>query len=98
MTDSTAFVPAASGAAVVVDPTGLHARPAVKLTKLAKGFEATIRLRAGGKGNWVNAKSPNAVMKMKARSGEVLNFEAAGSDAEQAVLALVALVERNFDD
>jgi hypothetical protein len=28
----------------------------------------------------------------------VLNFEAAGSDAEQAVLALVALVERNFDD
>ncbi len=88
----------ASGGAVVRDPTGLHARPAVKLTKLAKQFEATVRVRAGGSSDWVNAKSPNRVMKLKARHGEVVSFEAEGADAARAVSALVALVERNFDD
>lgn len=87
----------AEGQAVVRDPTGLHARPAVKLTKLAKRFEAAVRVRAGD-GAWVNAKSPNGVMKLKARSGERLVFAADGPDAAEAVAALVALVERNFDD
>ncbi len=74
--DRTRRVP---GAAVVRDPTGLHARPAVKLTKLAKQFEASVRVRAGGSGDWVNAKSPNRVMKLKARYGETLSFEAEGA-------------------
>jgi phosphocarrier protein HPr len=85
------------GEAVVRDPTGLHARPAVKLTKLAKRFEAAVRVRAG-EGAWVNAKSPNGVMKLKARSGERLAFAADGPDAAEAVAALVALVERDFHD
>ena len=86
------------GEAVIQDPTGLHARPAVKLTKLAKTRESTIEVRAGGEGAWVNAKSPNAVMKLKAAHGETLYFRAAGVDAEAAVAALVSLVERDFDD
>ena len=88
----------ASGDAVVQDPTGLHARPAVKLTKLAKRFEAEVRVRAGSGDEWVNAKSPNRVMKLKARYGETVGFEAEGPDAADAVRALVALVERNFDE
>jgi phosphocarrier protein HPr len=87
----------ASGDAVVQDATGLHARPAVKLTKLAKSFAAEVRVRAAG-ADWVNAKSPNRVMKLKARYGETVAFEAEGPDAADAVSALVALVERNFDD
>ena len=87
----------AEGEAVVRDPTGLHARPAVKLTKLAKRFEAAVRVRVG-EGAWVNAKSPNGVMKLKARSGERLAFAADGPDAAAAVAALVALVERDFHD
>jgi phosphocarrier protein len=87
----------AEGQAVIRDPTGLHARPAVKLTKLAKRFEADVQVRGGG-GAWVNAKSPNRVMKLKARHGEVLAFTASGPDAADAVAALVALVERDFDD
>ena len=87
----------AEGEAVIRDPTGLHARPAVKLTKLAKRFQAAVRVRAGG-GSWVNAKSPNGVMKLKARHGERLAFAADGPDAPEAVGALVALVERDFDD
>jgi phosphocarrier protein HPr len=87
----------ADGEAVVRDPTGLHARPAVKLTKLAKRFQAAVRVRAGD-GAWVNAKSPNGVMKLKARHGERLAFAADGPDAAEAVDALVALVERDFHD
>ena len=88
----------ALGEAVVRDPTGLHARPAVKLTKLAKAQASDIEVRAGSEGAWVNAKSPNAVMKLKAGHGETLFFRAAGADAEAAVAALVSLVERDFDD
>ncbi len=89
--------PAASGQAKILDPTGLHARPAVKLTKLAKTHEATVEIRAGEDGKWVNAKSPNAVMKLKAGSGEVLFVRAEGAQANEAVEALVALIERDFD-
>lgn len=90
--------PEATGEAVVRDPTGLHARPAVKLTKLAKSFEATVQVRRIANGAWVNAKSPTGMMKLKARHGETLTFAAHGADAAEAVAALVALVERNFDD
>ena len=86
----------ASGSAVVLDPTGLHARPAVKLTKMAKGFKSTIDLKSGDEGDWINAKSPNAVMKLKARHGETLHLRAAGEDAEEAVRELVTLIEKDF--
>jgi phosphocarrier protein HPr len=92
------IAPEAAGEAVVRDPTGLHARPAVKLTKLAKRFEATVRVRSAANGAWTNAKSPTGMMKLKARLGETLAFAAEGPDAAEAVAALVALVERNFDE
>ena len=87
----------ANGDAVIRDPTGLHARPAVKLTKLAKRFDAAVEVRAGAGGAWVNAKSPNSIMKLKARHGERLYFRANGTGAAAAVGALVSLVERDFD-
>lgn len=86
------------GNAVIHDPTGLHARPAVKLTKLAKTFASAIEIRANGNADWTNAKSPNAVMKLKAGPGLPLYIRAAGEDARAAVEALVALVDRDFHD
>lgn len=87
----------ATGDAVIRDPTGLHARPAVKLTKSAKQHHATIEVRAGDTGTWINAKSPNAMMKLKAAHGDRLFFRAVGSDAAAAIAALVAIVERDFN-
>jgi phosphocarrier protein len=87
-----------TGNAVIQDPTGLHARPAVKLTRLAKMFESAIEIRADSNENWTNAKSPNAVMKLKAAHGLPLHIRASGQDAEVAVDALVALVDRDFAD
>ena len=86
-----------TGSAVVRDPTGLHARPAVKLTKLAKSFGAMAEVRAQRGENWVNAKSPNAVMKLKVAHGETISIRASGVDAAAAIAALVGLIERDFD-
>jgi phosphocarrier protein len=87
-----------TGKAVIRDPTGLHARPAVKLTKLAKRFGAQIEVRYSANGHWINAKSPSAVMKLKAPAHAVLEVRAHGGDARPAVDAICALIERNFDD
>jgi phosphocarrier protein HPr len=86
------------GSAIIRDPTGLHARPAVKLTKLAKTFASAIEIRADDGTVWTNAKSPNAVMKLRAGHGLPLHIRAAGEDARAAVDALVALVDRDFND
>jgi len=88
----------AEGRVRVNHPIGLHARPSVKLTQLAKKFSADIRLRVADEGDWVNAKSIVRVMAMKVKVGQTLLFEAAGDDASQAVRDLISLVERNFDE
>lgn len=82
----------------ITHAVGLHARPSVKLTKLAKGFGSEIRLRGDQDADWVNAKSIVKVMALKVPQGATLFFEADGADADAAVAALVALVERDFDD
>lgn len=97
-TPAEAVGPTVAAKVLVTNPTGLHARPAVKLTKLAKSFAAELRVRPESQPDWVNAKSPNAVMKMKLRGGDTLCLEASGADAEAAVAAMVAFTERNFDE
>jgi phosphocarrier protein HPr len=88
------------GSAVITDPVGLHARPAVKVTKLAKTFAADVQIAAERQEKWVNAKSPSAVMKLKATNGENLLIRANGIDANDAVAALAGLaglIDRNFE-
>jgi phosphoenolpyruvate-protein phosphotransferase (PTS system enzyme I) len=87
-----------SGTALITNPTGLHARPAVKLTKLAKSFAATIRLRVGPEGKWIDAKSVARVLSLKAPMGQTLFFEAEGLDAPEALSRITELVGRNFDE
>ncbi len=88
-----------SGAALLTNAVGLHARPSVKLTQLAKSFtSATIEVGLSAEGPWVDAKSPVKIMRVKAGRGETLHFRANGVDAARAVAALVDLVERRFDE
>jgi phosphocarrier protein HPr len=88
----------AEGSAVITHEIGLHARPSVKLTKLAKSFEAAIHLRGDGISGWVDAKSIVRVMGLKLREGSTVFFRANGADAQAAVTALVDLVQRDFDE
>jgi phosphocarrier protein len=88
----------ANASATLTNAVGLHARPSVKLTQLAKSFEASIEVALSADGPWVNAKSPVAIMRVKAPKGTVLHFRAEGPDAAAAVAALSSLVERRFDE
>ena len=83
---------------LITHPTGLHARPAVKFTKLAKTFPDEIRLRRAPDGDWVDAKSVVKVMGLKFRTGTTVELEARGETAEAALAQLRALVERDFDE
>jgi phosphocarrier protein len=77
---------------------GLHARPAVKLTKLAKKFSSKIAMATSGDGPWIDAKSIVKVMAAKTPRDSILHFRAEGIDSSAAVEALVALVDQDFPD
>ena len=83
---------------VITNPTGLHARPAVKLAQLAARFDADIEVRAGEDGEWVGARSTARVMKLKAGARSTIHFRVEGSEAEDALSALVDFVRRDFDE
>lgn len=88
----------ASGSVVITHDVGLHARPSVKLTKLAKGFTSVIEIAGTAEGPWIDAKSIVKVMAMKARQNATLFVRATGEDAEAAVEAVIGLVSRDFDE
>src|SRR5688500_6637137 len=88
----------ASSSVLMTHPVGLHARPSVKLTKLAKVFSSRIELALAVDGPWVDAKSIVKVMATKTPKDTVLYFRAEGDDAAQSVEALVGLVSRDFDE
>ena len=85
-----------TGSALLTNDVGLHARPSVKLTQLAKRFGAHIEFGRTASGPWVDAKSPVKVMRFKAVKGETLHFRASGSDAVEALAAILSLVARGF--
>jgi phosphocarrier protein HPr len=88
----------ASAKVEITHAVGLHARPSVKFTKLAKTFPATVELALAEGGPWIDAKSIVKVMAAKAPKGTTLYLRASGEGAADAVDALVALVTRDFDE
>ena len=87
-----------TGSALLTNAVGLHARPSVKLTQLAKSFSSAISVATDAAGPWIDAKSPVKIMRVKAPKGTTLYFEASGDDAALAIAALIDLVERRFDE
>ena len=88
----------ASAQVEITHEVGLHARPSVKFTKLAKTFPADVEMALAADGPWIDAKSIVKVMATKAPKGTVIHLRASGEGAESAVKALVDLVERDFDE
>ncbi|MGA2550693.1 MAG: HPr family phosphocarrier protein [Burkholderiaceae bacterium] len=86
-----------SGSAWLIHASGLHARPAIKLTKLAKRYQAAISVGVAAGGPWKDAKSIAQVLSMKVPARETLYFEAVGPDAAEAIDALVHLVDADFE-
>src|SRR5271163_1347165 len=88
----------ATNSALLTNAIGLHARPSVKLTKLAKTFESRIEVGLTENGPWVDAKSIVKVMAVKAAKGATLFFRAKGHDARPALAALRELVALGFHE
>ncbi len=88
----------AQASVLITHEVGLHARPSVKFTKLAKTFPAKIEMALSAEGPWFDAKSIVKVMAAKAPKGTVLHLRASGESADEVVAALVGLVERDFDE
>jgi len=82
--------------ATVVNPLGLHARPAAQLVKLANSFGSEIQLVKDGVP--VNGKSIMGVMILAAECGSTITVRAEGDDAAAAVAALVELVASGFGE
>jgi phosphocarrier protein len=80
----------------VTNRRGLHARAAAKFVKTAEAFAATVRVRRAGME--VGGDSIMGLMMLAAGPGTEIELEATGEDAAAALDALVALVERKFDE
>jgi phosphocarrier protein HPr len=80
----------------IVNPLGLHARPAALFVKLATTFGANIEV--GNDSMMVNGKSIMGVMMLAAECGSTIRIRASGSDAAEAVDALAHLVAKGFHE
>ncbi len=78
---------------------GLHARPAKVLTEVAQAFAGEIRVRlAGSQSAGVSAKSLSKLLAMGSHRGQVLEFIAEPSIADDALPALVRAVEEGLGE
>lgn len=80
----------------IINPNGLHARPATKLVACAGKFASDISLAKNGKA--ANAKSINQVTTLGVRKGDSVTFWFDGKDAAEALEAVRKLYGRNFDE
>ena len=82
--------------ATISNKLGLHARASAKLTKLAGSFPCEIFLARGERR--VNAKSIMGVMMLAAGLGSAIEIEADGDKAQEAIDALLALINDKFGE
>ena len=71
----------------VLDPAGLHARPAAKFVKTASRFASRITITAGDRS--ADVKSLIALLVLTIRPGSQITLSAEGPDADEAIRALL---------
>lgn len=80
----------------IVNRLGLHARAATQLVSCASGFSSSVWISLGSRR--VNGKSIMGVLTLAATTGSEVLVEAEGEDAEEAVAAVVKLIENRFNE
>jgi len=73
---------------LVIDPSGLHARPAAKFVQAASRFSSRIVIREDGRE--ADAKSLIALLGLTIRPASEITLAADGPDADDALAALSA--------
>ena len=82
--------------AKIMNPLGMHARPAAEFVKTASRFRSAVEVSKDGLK--VNGKSIMGVMMLAAERGSYMTIRTDGEDAEQAMDALLALVAAGFNE
>ncbi|MEE2023884.1 HPr family phosphocarrier protein [Alkalimonas mucilaginosa] len=85
-----------SAEVTIVNPLGLHARPAAKLAQLCQQFHSKIELIQDGK--TADASSVLALLMLASSKGKLLEIVAEGDDACQALQAVVHLIASGFEE
>ncbi len=80
----------------IINKLGLHARASAKLTQLAGQFPCEVFMSKNGRK--INAKSIMGVMMLAAGVGSVVTLETEGEQAQEAMDALVALINDKFGE
>ncbi len=88
-----------SAVLAVNHPAGLHARPAAQFVKLAGRFPCKITVRKLNSDKPpAKAKSPLSVLTLGVNQGDRIELITEGEQAQEALAALVALIEGNFGE
>jgi phosphocarrier protein len=82
--------------AEIVNKLGLHARASAKLTQLASRFGSDIWMERNHRR--INAKSIMGVMMLAAGRGSKVVIEATGDDEDEAVEAILKLIDDKFGE
>ncbi|QEL56762.1 HPr family phosphocarrier protein [Chromobacterium paludis] len=80
----------------IINKLGLHARASSKFTQLASRYKSDIFIARNNRR--VNGKSIMGVMMLAAAKGAKVELEISGEDEQQALEALVALINNRFDE
>ena len=81
---------------IISNKLGLHARASAKLTKLAGSFPCEVWITKGERR--VNAKSIMGVMMLAAGLGSEVTLDTEGTQAQEALDALLALIADKFGE
>jgi phosphocarrier protein len=81
---------------VIKNPTGLHLRPAGILCKEAMQFSSHITFTF--RGNTANAKSVLSVLGACIKSGDEIELFCEGSDENEALAAMVRVIENGLGE
>ncbi|KJV27140.1 phosphocarrier protein HPr [Aquitalea magnusonii] len=80
----------------IINKLGLHARASSKFTQLASRFKSDVGIARNGRR--VNGKSIMGVMMLAAAKGATVELDVDGPDEQEALDALVALINNRFDE
>lgn len=80
----------------IVNKKGLHARASAKLVEAAARFQSHITVTKDGQ--TVDARSIMGLMMLAASMGTDIEIVAEGPDADEAMIAILALIDAKFGE
>ena len=81
---------------ILKNESGLHARPASEIAKIASKYQSTINLIVNGK--TINAKSILNIMSAGIKFSSEIEIQCNGEDEKAALLELETAFEKNFGE